>query len=229
MNKLTPEQALADIRAVRRDRNDSHWFACAEVLADALADAKETNRRKLETFRAMSETIENLRAELDSLKSAPAATEPPALARFLPRRPADVPAPPDGWVYVGRGVESNRNLTPSNDISAYISWRGDWSIGDQLGRDDKKPYAVLWTAPADIWHRFGLLAPSEGGGWIPHTPGDAMPCEGRCEVLLKGEIDDAQFRNQPGEVRFGNDWYWDADDADNNIIGWRPALWEVAT
>lgn len=37
MNKLTPEQALADIRAVRRDRTDSHWLDCAVVLADEVS------------------------------------------------------------------------------------------------------------------------------------------------------------------------------------------------
>ena len=90
-------------------------------------------------------------------------------------------------------------------------------------------YAIRWTAEPDIWHRFGLLAPSEGGGWIPHTPGDPMPCESRCEVLLKGEINDAQFRYQPGEIRFGGDWTWRKLGGENNIIGWRPALAEVAT
>jgi hypothetical protein len=41
-------------------------------------------------------------------------------------------------------------------------------------------------------------------------------------------MDDAQFRLKPGEVRYGTAWCWDADHADNNIIGWRPAV-EVAT
>jgi hypothetical protein len=107
-------------------------------------------------------------------------------------------------------------------------YNSEWNIC-QFGTDTARHYAIRWTAPADIWHRFYLLAPSEGGGWIPHTPGDVRPCEGRCEVLLNGELDDAQFRNQPGEVRFGKDWYWRAGRLDNNIIGWRPALAEVAT
>jgi hypothetical protein len=190
-----------------------------------------------------------LRAELDVLKAAPAATEPPAhvcaahadmqgecmvcggqpaLARFLPRRPDDVPAPPDGWVYVGRGNDANKDKPDSLDI-LNISGMRTWVIGQSVkGIDVYSNYAIRWTAAPDIWHRFGLLAPSEGGGWIPHRPGDAMPCEGRCEVLLKGEIDDAQFRCKPGEVRYGTAWCWDSDHSDNNTIGWRPALAEVA-
>ena len=191
MNKLTPEQALADVSAVRRDRADSHWFACACALADALKTERD-NCEKL-----LRQHI-NLRAELDAIKAEPAATEPPALARFLPCRPADS--------LVGL----------------------DWAIVKTTD-NALEHTAIRWDAPADIWHRFGLLAPSEGGGWIPHTPGDAMPCEGLCEVLLKGEIDDAQFRCKPGEVRYGTAWCWDADHSDNNIIGWRPVIVEVAT
>jgi hypothetical protein len=43
---MTPEQALADIRAVRRDRSDSHWLDCAIVLADAL-EVVQDERAKL--------------------------------------------------------------------------------------------------------------------------------------------------------------------------------------
>jgi hypothetical protein len=138
-----------------------------------------------------------LRAELDALNAEPAATETPALARFLPRRPADS--------LVGL----------------------DWAIVKTTD-NALEHTAIRWDAAPDIWHRFGLLAPSEGGGWIPHRPGDAMPCEGRCQVLLKGEIDDAQFRHQPGEVVYGTAWCWGADHSDNNIIGWRPVIAEVA-
>jgi hypothetical protein len=250
MNKITPEQALADVKAVRRDRGDSHWFACACALADALEfvqderaklqselrcvkterDAYEMQCKSLfEQRLEMIEECKNLRAELDALKAPPAAPEPPALSRFLPRLPDDVPAPPDGWVYAGMGL-GNR-IQPS-DISYDISLLGmcKW-ISGQFGTDTARHYAIRWTAEPDIWHRFGLLAPSEGGGWIPHRQGEAMPCERLCKVLLKGELDDAQFRHHPGEVRYGTEWCWDADTDydDDNVIGWRPALAEVAT
>jgi hypothetical protein len=251
MNKLTPEQALADIRAVRRDRADSHWFACACALADevsrlrgveldnaevdyrhckatvrvaealgfsescvmghkrqgefaleAVARLAESERLQMHGYKREAKSLReenaNLRAELDALKAAPDATEPPALSRFLPSRPADSLV----------GLEWAIVKTTDNAL---------------------EHTAIRWDAPAAVWHRFGLLAPSEGGGWIPHRPGDAMPCEGRCEVLLKGELDDAQFRLKPGEVRYGTAWCWDADHSDNNAIGWRPVIAEVAT
>jgi hypothetical protein len=281
MNKLTPEQALADIRAVRRDRADSHWLDCAVVLADevsrykdeeldnaevnlrlckatvrvaealgfsescvmghkrqgefaleAVARLVESERLQMHGYKREAKSLreENaeLRAELDEIKAAPAATEPPALARFLPRRPAAVPAPPDGWVYVGMGFEPPYGTRASEDISEKKKECAEWNVG-QAGRDPGKHYAIRWDAPTDLWHRFGVLAPSEGGGWIPHRQGEAMPCERLCKVLLKGEMDDAKFRNNPGAVRLGTEWCWDDDLANNNIIGWRPALWEVAT
>jgi hypothetical protein len=313
---LTPEQALADVKAVRRDRADSHWLECAIVLADlhatdmlciddmhkrtaerskrymwlerenkdlmtenaklraeldnqkpwkdyidqhqeilntclqlktALAGAAEERdqlRAELDAYKAIEKrTIEEsqklraelanakdhvtrLRSELAAIKSAPAATEPPALSRFLPVRPDDVPAPPDGYAF---GLQAGPLRVPlACDVNYLALFAGSqWQIGARGACG--APYAIRWTAPADIWHRFGLLAPSEGGGWIPHTPGDAMPCDCVCEVLLRGEIDDALFRLKPGEVRCGTQWCWDDDHADNDIIGWRPALAEVAT
>jgi hypothetical protein len=267
MNKLTPEQALADVKAVRRDRTDSHWLDCAIVLADALTiqarDAQihaELGRRDYKAMHKLADAlgipservmigakagetpietfvflalpiVANLRAELDALNAEPAATETPALARFLPVRPADVPAPPDGWVYVGMGLGNRMQPSDiSDDISLLGMCNSEW-ISCQFGTDTARHYAIRWTAEPDIWHRFGLLAPSEGGGWIPHRQGEAMPCERLCKVLLKGELDDAQFRHHPGEVRYGTEWCWDADTDydDDNVIGWRPALAEVAT
>ena len=124
------------------------------------------------------------RAHLDELDDAP---EKPELSRFLPRRPYDVPTPPDGWVYVGGGSENN---------------------------------SIRWTASTDIWHRFGLLSPSEGGGWIQHTPGDVMPVETKTlvDVLLGGaEI----------ETFTGMNLDWGERGLGTSIIGWRPALAEV--
>jgi hypothetical protein len=284
MNKLTPEQALADIRAVRRDRADSHWLDCAVVLADEVSRLRgveldnaevdyrhckatvrvaealgfsescvmgqkrqgefalecvarlvESERLQMHGYKREAKSLreENakLRAELDALNAEPAATETPALARFLPVRPADVPAPPDGWVYVGMGLGNRMQPSDiSDDISLLGMCNSEW-ISCQFGTDTARHYAIRWTAEPDIWHRFGLLAPSEGGGWIPHRQGEAMPCERLCKVLLKGELDDAQFRHHPGEVRYGTEWCWDADTDydDDNVIGWRPMIAEVAT
>ena len=172
MNKITPEQAIADVKAVRRDR-----------------------------------------AELDSLKAAPAATEPPALSRFLPRRPADVPAPPAGWVYVGMGFEPPYGTRESYDLAAWLGWRAEWNVG-QAGRDPGKHYAIRWTAAPDIWHRFGLPAPSEGGGWIPHTPFTPKPdnADSNADVLM-----DMQGGEKVACFCPTNEWQ------NFPVIGWRPA------
>jgi hypothetical protein len=79
MNKLTPEQALADIRAVRRDRAASHWFQCACVLADWNERFKDIHAGVLYLANGRTENAK-LRAELDAIKAASAATETPSLA-----------------------------------------------------------------------------------------------------------------------------------------------------
>ncbi len=271
MNHLTPEQALADNRAVRRDRTDSHWLDCACVLADevsrykdeeldnaevnlrlckatvrvaealgfsescvmghkrqgefaleAVARLVESERLQMHGYKREDESLreENakLRAELDALKVPSAAPEPPALARFLPVRPDDVPAPPDGWVYVGMGFEQPYGTKESKDISALLEWCAEWNVG-QAGRDPCKHYAIRWTAPADIWRRFGLLAPSEGGGWIPHTPFTSKPdnADANADVLM-----DMQGGEKVACFCPTNEWQ------NFPVIGWRPAV-EVAT
>jgi hypothetical protein len=249
---LTPEQALADIRAVRRDRADSHWLDCAIALADwnerfkaihagvidhadelrtenaklraelDKADAYRNDWKRLDQANAnlcgelqsLERTVESLRAELDAIKALPAAPEPPALARFLPRRPADVPATPDGWVYVGPFMEKTADL-PDNDLIKSMRVNGEWYD------------SLAWTAPADIWHRFGLLAPSEGGGWIPHTPGADAPNDApeRVDILLCDEV----VWNHPLKLMSTSPSNWRGEKPASQIIGWRPALAEVAT
>jgi hypothetical protein len=243
MNHLTPEQALADVKAVRRDRADSHWFACAIVLADRIeADKKLVAQLQKEgaelrrDWQRLDRENADLRAELDVLKAPPSmdrrrreldaladgpweGEEKPSLARFLPRRPDDVPAPPDGWVYVGMDLETNEKGGCSKHIGLFLPDEEGWDLSEWNadGRGNHN-LCIRWTAPAYIWHRFGLLAPSEGGGWIPHTPGDVMPCEGGdlIYVMAKGYEDDALEK-----YATASHCGWD------KIIGWRPALAEV--
>jgi len=141
----------------------------------------------------------------------------PALSAILPRRPDDVPAPVEGWDYVsvdGSGLRLDDEKA-SEHIAVY--YRGMWDYENWQGIE--RNVAICRTAPPDIWHRFGLLAPSEGGGFYPHTPGDPCPCEGdmRVEVVLSGE--------SPGYIDFsvchGRDWAWGRG---GDIIGWRPAM-----
>ena len=347
---LTPEQALADVKAVRRDRADSHWLDCAIVLADQLnkveplfeganedrktyyiqAEAykreagclrpeigklraelekmaahldertierdsaridaanvagplldsiaklhadnvslKEADsaigvaRAEFDKIRAerdiLAETLKLLRAaldksesrlwelekdtrekerviaalcaNLDAIKTEPDANPAPALSRFLPVRPADVPATPEGWVYAGPGRATNKDKDSSKSIINVSSnngsnWVQNWMV---RGYNEESHYAIRWTAEPDIWHRFGLLAPSEGGGWIPHTPGDPMPCEGEMiiDVLIKSSGEETvELGSRKNETTQAKYYIFSSC---TEIIGWRPALAEVAT
>jgi len=150
----------------------------------------------------------------------------PALSAILPRRPDDVPAPPDGLDYVGFGCLANYKAQSETEIFR-CEFDGCWA-GRSRGDAPDMHYAIRRTAPPDIWHRFGLLAPEEGGGFYPHTPGDPCPCDGdmRVEVVLSGESPGyIDFSARPGRdwawVRPGRAWAWGRG---GDIIGWRPAL-----
>jgi hypothetical protein len=161
-----------------------------------------------------SEPTDARRAHLDELDDAP---EKPALSRFLPRRPDDVPVLPDGWVYVGKGVD-NKFLASSEHIGL-LTGEG-WCCGEmaRCGNGLHQHYAISWIAPADVWDRFGLLAPSEGGGWIPHTPFTPKPdyADAKSDVLM-----DMRSGEQVACFFPTNDWQIFP------VIGWRPALAEV--
>jgi hypothetical protein len=138
----------------------------------------------------------------------------PSMSAILPRRPDDVPAPPEGWDYVGNGREENSNALPTSDIALHTEC---WNIeGEECcGHLTGWHYAIRRTAAPDIWHRFGLLAPDEGGGFYPHTPGDPMPCDGDMRVDFLA----AAPRISPNAIARACVW-----DEDSAIIGWRPAL-----
>jgi len=140
----------------------------------------------------------------------------PALSAILPRRPNDVPAPKDGWDYVsvdGSGLHLNDEKA-SEHIAVY--YRGMWDYENWQGIE--RNVAIRRTAPPDIWHRFGLLAPEEGGGFYPHTPGDPMPCDGdmRVEIMLRN--------GTYGGDEQADVWDWGEFKAHSVIVGWRPAL-----
>jgi len=142
----------------------------------------------------------------------------PELSAILPRRPDDVPAPKDGWVYAsvdGSGLRLNEE-NASEHIAVY--YRGMWDYENWQGIE--RNVAICRTAPPDIWHRFGLLAPEEGGGFYPHTPGDICPCnvDMRVDVIYRNGTCSKTKNNKAGN------WLWHETGQDSNIVGWRPAL-----
>jgi hypothetical protein len=239
-NSIMEESQNLRAKLDRTERLNKKLRAMAGDYLDQIDSLREEVESRRAAVRVADDVLaklrtENakLRAELDALKSAPvqdarrahldalddAAPEAPALSRFLPVRPDDIPAPPDGWVYCGKGTGETVNITP--EIAAFIN--KCWDKTGWGGYYDDTDYAIRWTAPADIWHRFGMIAPSEGGGWIPHTPGDAMPCDANLRVNLL-------FANGRKPCESGV-YFFDAYTVEHNndIIGWRPALAEVAT
>jgi hypothetical protein len=102
-------------------------------------------------------------------------------------------------------------------------YNSEWNIC-QFGTDTARHYAIRWTAAQDIWHRFYLLAPSEGGGWIPHRPGDACPCQlGSYVDLLWDDGDSFARQHMTGPRVFDKN-----SEGIQSVIGWRPALAEVS-
>jgi hypothetical protein len=67
--------------------------------------------------------------------------------------------------------------------------------------------------PKPTFHHSGL-------DWIPHTPGDPMPCPGgtRVRALLRNGVYDPE----PTQSAFYLDWSDDEYLEDSIIIGWHP-------
>jgi hypothetical protein len=79
---------------------------------------------------------------------------------------------------------------------------------------------ISWEAFDELCERFGLMKIADGGGWIPHMPGDPCPYEGLCRVLLRYEEESELV------PRLGAEWDWDDDDDGCDIIGYRPVFGE---
>ena len=128
---------------------------------------------------------------------------------FLPRLPACVLVPRVGWVYIGTGSASCDGSGKSEYLVA-SEW-DDWGYSEKWeGSAPRGKYAIRWDAPKEVWHRFGYLSPAEGGGWIPHTPGEKMP--DYAPLMLDYLYQD------------GDQWLNYAKIRSSNCTGWRPAL-----
>lgn len=67
----------------------------------------------------------------------------------------------------------------------------------------------------------------DADGWIPHVPGDPMPCDGDLEVDVKFVDGDISNQNAARSAVFWNDdpynnWTGDKCPKDAQIIAWRP-------
>jgi hypothetical protein len=162
MSRLTTEQALADVKAVRRDRGDSHWLECALALAKALDELSgEMDRLRAEMTDAKIAHIERMAENngwagqdaSDHINTAPqpftnggfgTCTAPQAL-------PPGIPPPPDGFVVAGWGGSRNQ----INDKMASLD---PWRIANWCGADESRLYAL----PPDSPHFDKFRPVSEG-------------------------------------------------------------------
>jgi hypothetical protein len=202
---LTPEQALADVKAVRRDRSDSHWLDCAIVLADLHAndmlcidDLHKRTAKRAESFRT---EIGKLRAELEKM------------AAHLAERTKERDSARRDAANVARPL-----------LDSIAKLRDELDLKEHAGRIAAAEIKLRKRQLADLRAELDAKepAPSEGGGWSPHTPGDPMPCEG--DMLV-----DILTVCGPLRKREASSLRWYRYHHHTDIIGWRPALAEVAT
>jgi len=131
------------------------------------------------------------------------------LYTYLPRPPSWLLQPRLGWVYIGTGKADCDGSGTSEYLVARECDGWDYS-GRWDGSSPFLEYAIRWDAPKEVWHRFGRLSPAEGGGWIPHTPGEKMP--DYAPLVL-----DYLYKD-------GNQWLNYAKIHSSDCTGWRPAL-----
>lgn len=80
---------------------------------------------------------------------------------------------------------------------------------DPCWKDQENPN---WESP--VW-RYRIKP--EPDGWIPHTPGDEMPCDGAEKVQVK--FRDGCVQLMPISA---NLWQWNNENNIDDIIAWRP-------
>lgn len=66
-------------------------------------------------------------------------------------------------------------------------WRWEHNEEWYVKFKDKTTLLLLDVDHIDDWHGYGLLHPSEGGGFQRHTPGDPMPWAWRPHLAKGGE------------------------------------------
>ena len=116
-----------------------------------------------------------------------------------------------------RTATANQSLTVPPDLDAMISAciPGGNACDPQEVADSIRQWFADHIGDAN------KKAPDDDG-WIPHTLGDPMPCDGdlRVHVQLRWE---PRFAAQIGLDR-ASKWHWgQLSNRDNEIIAWKPA------
>ena len=117
-------------------------------------------------------------------------------------------------------VAMDKLLLPEN-FSRVLEWRPAASIppSQALAMTSVKMVdALLAELDNKATIRNNLTVQPDADGWIPHKPGDPMPCDRKTEIFTK---------LQCGAVVRGS-WEagycdWSADNGPENIVAWKPA------
>lgn len=83
-----------------------------------------------------------------------------------------------------------------------------------------------WDNGEDLyWAHKDELLPCDADGWIPHTPGDPMPCDGNLEVeIMTREEAEGSIPWRPGPLPAEN-WEWSVNLCPSlQILAWKPVL-----
>lgn len=87
-----------------------------------------------------------------------------------------------------------------------------------LGEKRPPPNSIK---PSEEWD----LLPCDAEGWIPHTPGDPMPCDGdlEVEIMTRTEVE-GSIPWRPGPLP-AEAWEWSANLSPSlQILAWKPVL-----
>lgn len=69
----------------------------------------------------------------------------------------------------------------------------------------------------------GILYPCDADGWIPHTPGDPVPCDGDLKVTLHLRDGSHTFKEKGCPANQLN-WKVMPSFPENEILAWKPLL-----
>jgi hypothetical protein len=169
---ITPEQALADLRAVRSDRGDSYWLECALALAKALDELsgerarlraeldlyKATEARTIENSQKLRGDLANAKDHIERLRKDVVRLEQNEQVKPATHPlPPGIPPPPDGFVVAGWGREENEGdvvLKAMRFINPIEGWR--------LSKVDGTRENWLYALPPDSPHFDKFRPVSEG-------------------------------------------------------------------
>lgn len=133
---------VAQFRQLRDAADEAGHPVIATVWSEACRIALKAQTDSFEAQSADSgSSLEKAEEELwRDLEANPAEPQPLDVPAFepaeLPALPDDIPPPPEGFVYVGKGPLKFRPAAPSFNISAFFIVAGEWSVEPLTGGHD---------------------------------------------------------------------------------------------